>query len=91
MDGLTLTVIYLIGIFVAIGFDFLYSYLYNKYCIESRDITVSDIVEEMSDLFAYICSWGSVLYFLCGILIISSWYLKKYTKRKIGNKVISKK
>lgn len=91
MNELTFAIIYVIGIFAAIGSDFLSSYLYTKDDIDYRDVTVSDIVENMGSLATYIFSWFTVLYYLCAILVMSTEYLKKYINEKIGDKVIVKR
>ena len=91
MDELTFIIIYVIGIFVAVGLDFLCSYLYNRNSMNYRYITVGDIMEGMQCSIVYIFSWITAFCSLCAILITSTEYLKKYIKRKIGNKVIFKK
>lgn len=90
MDKLVF-IIYVIGIFVAIGFDFLSSYFYNRYSKGYRYLTVSDIMEDMQYSIIYVFSWVSAFCSLCSVLIISTECLKKYIKGKIGNKVIFKK
>lgn len=91
MDELTFIIIYVIGIFVAIGSDFLNSYLYNRNYIDYRNVTVSDIVENMNCSITCMFSWFAVLFYLCVISAMSTEYIKKYIKRKIGNKVIIKR
>lgn len=91
MDELIFAIIYVIGIFVAIGSDFLCSYLYTKDNIDYRNVTVGDIVKNMGSLATYIFSWFTVLFYLCVILAMSTEYLKKYINEKIGDKVIVKR